>query len=166
MATGDFFYQKNSNSSSNYLKHLSEEREKNKKTKEEPSYQTQWTLSSGGTLSNINYGSITSTTSTGNYTVTSSNNNTLYSYPYYSSTVPITTVGYTTTITGSYGGNYIITPVPMLFENDIIKIKEGKVYINDKLEMNPTRIGLALLKALESFRKEDLNDAKEMFSKD
>jgi hypothetical protein len=66
----------------------------------------------------------------------------------------------------SYGSPTITVDIPMIFKNEIIDIKKGKVYINDKLEMNPTRIGIALLKALEGYRKEDLNDVKEMFNKD
>lgn len=63
-------------------------------------------------------------------------------------------------------GTYIYEPT-MLFENDIISIGDkGEVLINGVVELNPTKIGKALLQALEKHRKDDLNDPKDFFNKD
>ena len=56
----------------------------------------------------------------------------------------------------------------MLFDNDFVEINDkGEVLINGKLELNPTKIGRALLKALENkFEKNrDLNDPQDFFNK-
>lgn len=67
-------------------------------------------------------------------------------------------------------GSSINYPKPaMLFDNEYVSITEdGKVYIDGKIEMNPTKIGKMMLKALQKYRqdngKEQINDAKELFS--
>lgn len=52
----------------------------------------------------------------------------------------------------------------MLFENEMLAITEdGKVYIDGKIEMNPTKIGKTLLKALEKFQNKNNETCEEFF---
>ncbi len=194
MATGDPYYYSNKyyqSSSNNYLKHISEEREKTKKSKEKENSSVLGDIKLGGSLNasntvlsgdNITYlsDSVLTYSHGGGGTVTISNASTSTNFIGYNTTLSVPsfyggwqtipasplhgTVTYNSGLTSS--GYTVSFDMPMIFENDIIKIKEGKVYINDKLEMNPTRIGLALLKALDSVNKDNVNDAKEMFNKD
>ena len=83
-----------------------------------------------------------------------------------------TFVGYNSLTNGyiTYPMTYTMTPIwddgIMLFENEFIKIGEKcEVLIDGKIELNPTKIGRMLLKALESRRKEELNDPKDFFNK-
>lgn len=81
---------------------------------------------------------------------------------------------WTTTTDNNYAisGSGILTwstiPAKMIFENEFVEITEkGEVLIDGKLELNPTKIGKMILKALEKYReKESLNDPKEFFNKD
>ena len=72
-----------------------------------------------------------------------------------------------TTYVGSGTGTTFEYKKQMLFDNSELSIdEEGKVMIAGKIEMNPTKVGAALLKALQSYRKDPVEDVKDFFEKD
>lgn len=130
-----------------------------------------WVLSGGTATATSGYvssdygnyatGTVTTTgTSYGNYTITPGS--------YATFTVPEWTTTINMPLTVSSGTLTWGSPDKMLFDNDFVEINDkGEVLINGKLELNPTKIGRALLKALENkFEKNrDLNDPQDFFNK-
>lgn len=73
---------------------------------------------------------------------------------------------YTTYVGTGVGTSYQYKK-QMIFDNTELTIDEdGKVYIDGKIEMNPTKVGAALLKALQAYRKDPVEDVKDFFEKD